>query len=158
MTERMTPLDLDEELPWLRTDAAALLADIEPAGTVSEQVKALEGHVAIAQEFARRFTSFDVAATASRDAPHSWRRGYELSGEQVPALLEQYPGVAEALGTRWVRALAAVGLTPSQMAALVCVQPLRAASRPPSPPRAVRSMPRAPGRSWRPVERAAAVA
>ncbi|MFD9394990.1 hypothetical protein ACFWBB_30960 [Streptomyces sp. NPDC060000] len=115
----MEPRDLDDELEWLRHDAAALRGPLELTGTTSDQVKALEARAAAGEEFAGRFAQFDAAATAGRDAPRAWRRGQDVSHEMVPAWLEEYPGTAEALGTTWVQSLAAVGLTPPQMAALV---------------------------------------
>ncbi|MFD6334877.1 hypothetical protein ACFWGI_35610 [Streptomyces niveus] len=113
------PNDLDDELAWLRHDAAAQRVPLELTGTTSDQVKALEARAAAGAEFAQRFTQFDTAATAGREAPRAWQRGQDVSHEMVPAWLEEYPGTAEALGTTWVQSLAAVGLTPPQLAALV---------------------------------------
>ncbi|GBQ04415.1 hypothetical protein SSP531S_59110 [Streptomyces spongiicola] len=54
-------------------------------------------------------------ATAERWAPREWRRGRDLDAETVESLIERWPDLA-ALGSTFVRNLAAAGFHPFQMA------------------------------------------
>ncbi|MBZ6253665.1 hypothetical protein KVH27_35540 [Streptomyces olivaceus] len=118
MTDSTPELPLDDELVALRGLAAAALEPMTPRANTWEQVKALEERATAGYELAERFTEFDRRATADRWAPREWRRGRDLSAEEVAALIERWPDLA-ALGSTFVRNLAAAGFAPFQMANLV---------------------------------------
>ncbi|MFJ1552791.1 hypothetical protein [Streptomyces mirabilis] len=118
MTDRTPELPLDDELEALRGLAAAAVKPMTPRAETWEQVKALEERATAGYELAERFTEFDRRATAERWAPREWRRGRDLDTEEVEALIEQWPDLA-ALGSTFVRNLAAAGFAPFQMANLV---------------------------------------
>ncbi|OVZ99518.1 hypothetical protein B9W64_37640 [Streptomyces sp. CS159] len=118
MTDSTPELPLDDELVALRGLAAAALEPMTPRANTWEQVKALEERATAGYELAERFTEFDRRATADRWAPREWRRGRDLSAEEVAALIEQWPDLA-ALGSTFVRHLAAAGFQGFQMANLV---------------------------------------
>lgn len=111
-------LDLDDELEALRGLAAAAVKPMKPGSETWEQVKVLQERADSGYELAERFTEFDKRATANRWAPREWRRGRDLSAEEVAELIEQWPDLA-ALGSTFVRSLAAAGFAHFQMANLV---------------------------------------
>ncbi|MEE1764460.1 hypothetical protein [Streptomyces sp. SP18BB07] len=114
----MPELDLNDELEALRGLAAAAGQPVEPGSATWEQVKVLEERATAGHELAERFARFDARAKAERWAPREWRRGRELSDEDVSTLVEKWPDLA-ALGSTFVRSLAAAGFAPFQMANLV---------------------------------------
>lgn len=118
MTNQTPELPLDDELEALRGLAARVRTPMKPGAETWERVRALEERARAGLELAERFTEFDRRATAERWAPREWRRGRDLSAEEVEALVEKWPDLA-ALGSTFVRHLAAVGFAPFQMANLV---------------------------------------
>ncbi len=118
MTNRTPELPLDDELAALRGLAAAAVKPMMPRAETWEQVKALEERATAGYELAERFTELDQRATAERWAPREWRRGRDLDAKEVEALIEKWPDLV-ALGSTFVRTLAAAGFPPWQMANLV---------------------------------------
>ncbi|MFI9078720.1 hypothetical protein ACIGW8_19965 [Streptomyces sioyaensis] len=118
MSDRTPELPLDDELEALRGLAAAAMKPMTPRAETWEQVKALEVRATAGYELAERFTEFDQRATADRWAPREWRRGRDLGAEEAETLIEKWPALS-ALGSMFVRNLAANGFAPWQMANLV---------------------------------------
>jgi hypothetical protein len=118
MTNRMPELPLEDELEALRELAGRVRTPLKSGAETWERVQALEERALAGYELAERFTEFDRRATADRWAPREWRRGRDLSAEEVEALIEKWPDLA-ALGSTFVRHLAAAGFRGFQMADLV---------------------------------------
>lgn len=115
---RTEPTDLDRELEALREKAAEVRVPLPHGVETWEAVKAIEARAIAGWELADMFIGLDAVATASKRAPREWRRGRDLSDEDVLRLVEKWPDLA-ALGSTFVRSLAAAGFAPFQMANLV---------------------------------------
>ncbi|MGZ2355692.1 hypothetical protein LRE75_03130 [Streptomyces sp. 372A] len=109
---------LDDELVALRGLAAAVVEPVRPGTETWEHVKVLGERAGAGYELAERFREFDRRATENRWAPREWGLGRNLSAEEAEGLVEKFPDLA-ALGTTFVRSLAAFGFAPFQMSSLV---------------------------------------